>query len=399
MHGLNNDVDKQAIREGNDFLNFYGKHCISPVRQDLSNKEIHYRRREKLYRQLGMPVILFKDAEMLEVGPGSGYNTLAFFEWGIRHIDLVEANPKGIEDMKELFSGISKDKYSVYSCMVEEYKNNNKYDIVIAESFLQFLKNQREVIDILKEKVTDGGVVVITCSDEVCFFIEQIKRLFAHAYVKDTGNYEEKVKILAEQFAPQLATLRGVSRSAEDWVQDQLLNEAGVNGASLNIEEAITYFGDGFDVLGGSPGMFEDYSWYKDIWYDYKEDYIAQFREKNINLVLANMKDKICIQGDKNSLLRSTSKKIKELAVSYENEFKYKYIEQILGQIDIFCSLGDFSGTELEMIIEEMKMALKELKYTNKINFGKYKKFFAAFGRTQQYVSFVKKKYKEDREA
>ena len=48
---------------------------------------------------------------------------------------------------------------------------------------------------------------------------------------------------------------------------------------------------------------------------------------------------------------------------------------------------------------EEMKMALKELKYTNKINFEKYKKFFAAFGRTQQYVSFVKKKYKENREA
>lgn len=398
MYGLNSTIDKQARREENDFLNFYGKHRISPVRQDLSNKEIHYRRREKLYRQLGMPIILFKDANMLEVGPGGGYNTLAFFEWNIRHIDLVEANPRGIEDMKELFNGISKDKYSVHSCLIEEYKNNNKYDIIIAESFLQFLKNQREVIDILKEKVVDGGVVVITCSDEVCFFIEQIKRLFAHAYVKDIDNYEKKVEILAEQFAPQLATLRGVSRNAEDWVQDQLLNEAGVNGTSLNIEEAITYFGDDFDVLGGSPGMFEDYSWYKDIWYDYKKDYIVQFREKNINLVLANMKDKIYIQEYKNNLLRSTSKKIKELAVSYENEFKYEYIEQILEQIDIFCSLGDFSGTELTMIIEEMKMALKELKYTNKINFEKYKKFFAAFGRTQQYVSFVKKKYKEHRE-
>ena len=198
MYGLNSTIDKQARREENDFLNFYSKHSISPVRQDLSNKEVHYRRREKLYRQLGMPVILFKDANMLEVGPGGGYNTLAFFEWNIRHIDLVEANPKGIEDMKELFNGINKDKYSVHACLIEEYKNNSKYDIVIAESFLQFLKNQKEVIDILKEKVVDGGVVVITCSDEVCFFIEQIKRLLAHAYVKDIDNYEKKVEILAE---------------------------------------------------------------------------------------------------------------------------------------------------------------------------------------------------------
>lgn len=396
MHNLKHgggSADKQTRIEENDFLKFYGKHGISPVRQDLSNKELHYMRREKLYRQLGMPVMLFKNADMLEIGPGGGYNTLAFFEWDIKHIDLVEANPKGIEDMEILFNGIDKDKYSIHQCMAEEYITDKKYDIVIAESFLQFLKNQKEVIDILKEKTADGGVVVITCSDEVCFFIEQIKRLFAHAYVKDIDSYRKKVEILAEQFAPQLATLRGVSRNAEDWVQDQLLNEAGVNGTSLSIEEAITYFGDRFDVLGSSPCMFEDYSWYKDVWYDYKKDYITQFRKKNINLMMANMKDNICIQECKNSILQSVSKKIKELAVNYENEFNYEYIEQILEQIEIFYSLGDFSGTELAMVIEEMKLALKELEYTNKINFEKYRKFFAAFGKTQQYVSFVKKKY------
>lgn len=395
MQETKNYIEKKSKREENDFLKFYGKHNISPVKQDLNDREIHYKRRGKLYRQLGMPDVLFKNANLLEVGPGGGYNTLAFFEYlggGVKHIDLVEANPKGIEDMKLLFNEIDKDRYTIFPCVIEEYISNKKYDVVIAESFIQFLKNQQEVIDILKEKVIEGGVVVITCSDEICFFIEQMKRLLAHAYVKDIDDYETKVKILAEQFKPQLAKLRGVSRSAEDWVQDQLLNEAGVNGCSLSIEDAINYFGDDFDVLGCSPNMFTDYSWYKDIWYDYKADYIEQFREKNINLMLANMKDEICIDKDKSISLCRVVKDIKELAVKYEDKFEYAYVEQIIEKIDILESLVDLDNTELSVIINDIKKALDELKNTNKINLKKYCEFFAAFGRTQQYISFVKKR-------
>lgn len=65
----------------NQFLNYYGKYEISPVKQDLSNPAIFFRKREKLYRQLGMPTILFNKKDILEVGPGSGFNTLAFFKW------------------------------------------------------------------------------------------------------------------------------------------------------------------------------------------------------------------------------------------------------------------------------------------------------------------------------
>ena len=59
----------------NDFLEYYGEHHISPVRQDINNIEAHYNRRKKLYRQCGIPAIAFRNAEVLEVGPGGGYNT------------------------------------------------------------------------------------------------------------------------------------------------------------------------------------------------------------------------------------------------------------------------------------------------------------------------------------
>lgn len=56
----------------NEFLRFYGTHNISPVRQNIDDLEMHYQRREKLYRQCGIPVIAFKDKEVLEIGPGGG---------------------------------------------------------------------------------------------------------------------------------------------------------------------------------------------------------------------------------------------------------------------------------------------------------------------------------------
>ena len=66
----------------NDFLSYYGEHRISPVRQNIGDLSLHYTRRRKLYRQLGMPCRIFEDANVLEVGPGGGYNSLFLFHAG-----------------------------------------------------------------------------------------------------------------------------------------------------------------------------------------------------------------------------------------------------------------------------------------------------------------------------
>ena len=56
----------------NNYLKFYGENHISPVRQDINDLKVHYLRREKLYRQCGIPVMAFRDKEILEIGPGGG---------------------------------------------------------------------------------------------------------------------------------------------------------------------------------------------------------------------------------------------------------------------------------------------------------------------------------------
>lgn len=377
----------------NDFLEYYGEHSISPVRQNLKNFEVHLERRKKLYRQCGVPVLAFRDAEILEVGPGGGYNTLGFFQWNARHVDLVEANPQGIDDMQRLFEEhkIAKDKYSIYINRIEEFKTDKKYDILIAEGFLPNIYNQNEVINKLQNLVASDGIIVVTCIDDVCMFIETVKRLIGIFLSKDIERYDDKVEYLIGFFEPQLKKLRGVSRNAKEWVQDQILNPAGINGMELSLIQAIEYFGEGFDVLGCSPQMFTDYSWYKDIWYDYKKDYDEQFKKKRMSLLQANTSE-IILPIEKVDQLVEHFVSIKKLAAQYEKTLDMDYIESIINEMDIMWeTVSQYLMDSFINVFQEIKDVLCHMRNGKEVTMDKYIHFFEAFGRTQQYIAFVKK--------
>lgn len=377
----------------NDYIEYYGKHNISPVRQDISNISTHYERRKKLYRQCGIPLIAFRNAEVLEIGPGGGNNTLAFFHWGSRHVDLVEANPKGIKDMQELFveQGISEDKFEIFPCMAEDYHTDKRYDIVIAEGFLPNIYNQQEIIGRLKELVCREGIIVITCIDDVGFFIEAMKRLVGLAITADISEYRQKTEYLTDFFEPQLAQLRGVSRSPEAWVQDQILNPAMSNGTEMTMMQAVGYFGEGFDVLGSSPQMFTDYSWYKDIWHDYKKDYKEQFERKRLSLLMANMPETE-LQAEQVDILVKHFADIRKLEIEYEKSSDIRKISEIVLKMDAMEDLVEQNLKEgFVNVFHEIKKILSCLQRGERIIMNKYPHFFAAFGRSQQYISFVKK--------
>lgn len=65
----------------NDFVSYYGQNQISPVSQDISDLDLHFKRRANLYEMLGIDTALFAGKQILEVGAGSGYNSLCFCHW------------------------------------------------------------------------------------------------------------------------------------------------------------------------------------------------------------------------------------------------------------------------------------------------------------------------------
>lgn len=377
----------------NDMLEYYEEHQISPVKQNIDNIEIHYTRRRKLYLQCGIPIITFKNAEILEIGPGGGYNTLAFFHWGSRQVDLVEANHKGIEEMQELFTekNIAKDRYKIFPCMIENYQTDKKYDIIIAEGFLPLVYNQQEIIDKLKKLVNENGIIVITCMDYAGLFIEIMKRLAGITVTADIPEYERKVEYLAGLFAPQLELLKGVSRSPKEWVQDQILCPAIMNGNQLTMLQAMNYFGEEFDVLGSSPRMFTDYSWYKDTEYNNKKNYKEQFNTKRMSLLMANMPE-VIVPAEQTELLVKGFENIAGLEAEYEKTLDIEKIADIIKEMDLMEDMiqKNFNKEFIE-VFYEIKEMLAHIQKGISINMENYFHFFSAFGRTQQYISFIKK--------
>ena len=377
----------------NDQIKYYGEMNISPEHQNIDDIEQHYERRAKLYRQCGIPEIVFRDAEMLEVGPGSGYNTLAYFHWKCKQVDLVETNPQGIKDMKQLFAEweIPNDKYRIFEGIIEDYCVYRKYDIVVAEGFIPTVDNKEKIIDKLISLTNEKGIIVITCVDKVGFFIEAIKRLVGVSLSQNISTYEEKVRYLTDIFEPQLAQLRGMSKLPEDWIKDVILSPVINNGQELSLGQAIRYFQDDFDILGTSPGMFTDYSWSKDIWYDYKSDYLEQFDQKRLSLLMAGMAE-VILPFDIASFLVKGFEDIKDIEVKYEENPQVKDIQAILDRMKSMEKyIKQYFQDDFVNVFYEIENILSRIEKGEKINMEKYPNFFKAFGRTQQYISFVKK--------
>ena len=154
----------------------------------------------------------------------------------------------------------------------------------------------------------------------------------------------------------------------------------------------MDYFGKEADYLGSSPRMFTDYSWYKDIWFDYIADCKRQFALKNANLMLANMKEEIRVVSSEMVELRELISHSKLLSREYENTKNQHLLDEIFKcHIQVQKIMGDKSA-DLSVVLSQVRDALQDvLEDIDEFDFAKYPQFFSAFGRTLQYMSFVKK--------
>jgi len=84
-------------REERPFIDFYRRHGISPVSQNISNLKKHLERRKALYRHLGIPPTLVKDRTVIEFGPGNGHNAIYTTSLNPSRYVLVDGNPTGLK--------------------------------------------------------------------------------------------------------------------------------------------------------------------------------------------------------------------------------------------------------------------------------------------------------------
>ncbi len=141
-------------------------------------------------------------------------------------------------------------------------------------------------------------------------------------------------------------------------------------------------------MLGTSPHMFTDYSWFKDLDHDYKEDNLLQYKQKEISMLMAGMPEIILDKKISEKIMLHVEK-MSTLVEKYEETFSKGVIEEIEREYEKLKEYFEYLPEKLRMTFEESISALKDTDLSI-LDTAKYPNLFIAFSRSQQYISFEK---------
>lgn len=381
--------------KANKSIGFYEKYNIVPS-IDIQKSQF-VEKRKKLYRQLGIPLLSIDSKDVIEFGAGSGENSLLLVtgfgnvKKGANHIDIVEPNSGGRRAIKELFekNGVSDNRYTLYSDTLEDFIPRKKYDIIVAEQFLQHCTNWKECLSCLRNCARPNTIVIITCADTIGLYVELMKRFVGRCMVKKFETFDVKVQMLVELFADSLNTLKGANKTYETYIADMFFDDFILNGAQMNMIDAIDFLKNEFDVLGASQNIFTDYSWYKDLDFDYVSDYKKQYLQKRHMFLFAEETEETIRSADDNELLEQAIKK----AMRYEAECEQN---DSFGDIDEWSKITNRvteTARHRKMVDfnHEFVDILVKIKNENDIDLSNYSLFINSFGKTSQYLSLIQK--------
>lgn len=382
-----------TIKKVQPYVDFYKEHKISPVSQDISDLKKHYDRRKYLYRRLGIIPSLLRDRSVIEFGPGSGHNALYTYSLNPSRYVLVDGNPTGLRECEKLFRHhfAQEKKYELVECLIEEFQSDELFDLVICEGLIPAQNDPGQFAKTIARFTKPGGVCVVTCHDEVGMLTDLLRCLIGSVVIDESAPFEEKREVLVAVFEKHLKNLKGMSRSCQDWVTDQILHKSFWCGtAFFPIGEAIDALGDSFDVHGVSPFFFTDWRWYKDVSGD-KQGFNAAGKDcylKNIHNFLDYRYEFQSRSIEDNKLLLSQCHKIRKSITGYGYERKQQYIDEICREIvELQSMVGSFSPGTAEALAD-FGRALKQYPDINPAT--DWGSFAAWWGRGMQYLSFIR---------
>jgi len=372
-------------------IDFYRKNEISPVRQEIPDLGQHFERRASLYRQLGILPAFLRGRTVLEVGPGSGHNSLYTASLKPEQFVLVEPNPEGVKDIHNLFNQYHfwNANIRIVSKTIEEYQDDKTYDFVFCEGLLGAagVPYPGLLFKALGKLVSPGGVLIITCMDETAYLSELLRRLLAHMLFHEEDTLSEKVTKLLPVFSPHLAQLQGMTRRHDDWIIDNLINPT-VCGQLFTIPDALTTLPDQFEFYASSPHFVSDWRWYKKIYgkeRDFNQRGLKQYWSNLHNLldyryifpehdVTSNMK------------LYCLCRSIRLAIQQYEKEKSNEILSDIQKNLqECIMIVRNFSPATAYALSEALELLSHQPLEASQV--AKMTKFAALFGRGQQYIS------------
>jgi SAM-dependent methyltransferase len=254
-------------------LKYYIEERFNPVPITFSNKkniDEHYKKRINLIQNhLKIPLSLLAGKNILEFGCNGAENACVLASYGA-NIYLVEPNEKMHALIKKNFKKINKlNKLKILSKdSLEKFKLKKKFDLVIAEGFLNTLKKREEYFKKLSKFVKEKGIVIINYDD--CYgvlfeFLKSLVLLKACKLAKVNFREENSLKVAKKFFLKEFSRLKK-SRNFLSWWKDQLVNPYASKTWKINDILKLSE-SSGLSLYSTSPIFDNSYhfQWYKDL--------------------------------------------------------------------------------------------------------------------------------------
>ena len=278
---------------------------------------------------------------------------------------------------------------TVIESFIEDFTTEERFDLVMCEGCIPWQIDPKGILEKVASFVAPGGVIILTCIDEMSALGDSLRRLEAHIIIDKSKPIAEQVKRLLPVFKKDLESLAGMSRPHEDWILDQVLQP--FIGKFFSIEEAIIALDGTFDVHAASPDFLTDWTWYKEVPIrDISDNQlgIRSYRENIHNFIDYRFLFQPQAEAD-NMRIAALIKEFTETELEYEISNDEKLLTTIREQLGRLAGLiGKFSP-QTAASITDFNNGIAAYLETNE--FPALTEFAPFFGRGQQYLSLIRK--------
>ena len=335
-----------------DHLSYYHKINQVPTIDISDNKNLLLKQRFAFYFTLKILESDFNNKTVLELCPGSGYNSYYLLEkCKIKSIELVDYSDDSI---KKLNKNLSKfENTTIKRERIQSYDTKKVYDFVIMENALDGFKSDEIIFKKLCKFTKKGGSIIFNFGDIFGIFSTKIRFLYSKLILdqRNISDFNDKLKFLSSLFSSHILYLSKNSRSTEKWVLDNILNEEWIKRENyFDYNKLKKLIKSNFLIKSTSPAFEKKFTWYKNKNFDtHNLEIFEEYNKQKINLL--------------------------DFETKFKKEFNTKKLEQHITKLYKLISkieLEDKIKVEnLNKIQKEIKMIAKILnknKFNNKVS-------------------------------
>jgi 2-polyprenyl-3-methyl-5-hydroxy-6-metoxy-1,4-benzoquinol methylase len=383
------NIDKIA------YIEFYNKHNIIPVSQDLTKIDEFVYKRNFLYTSLGIPLQQFYGKNVLELGPGGGYNAVATSLYSPELYVFVDASTASIEILnekksKKLFNAKS---IEIIESNIFDYKDNRLFDVVIIEAAVPSQSKPVEMIQHAGSFVKPGGVLISTTTSAASVLSEICRRLFRIKLFENKSSFPEQVEIAANVFTSHLKSLGQSTRPATDWVADMIVHDWHKSRYIFSLPESVSALREDFDFYNSMPKFFVDDRWHKSsnsILSATNDAILSQYRNCSMGFIDHRVPFVCAMRaGELNDDINKICMSLAEIHNEMLSKNSYSNLSNF---IDLMAELERKLPHEYELTKKSVMDFIEMFpRFVDGELNVKFTEFGSWWGRGQQYVSYIKK--------